>query len=382
MMDFAQEFTRKRRDELHLDEVIAEADRQITICNACRYCEGYCAVFPAIERRATFTPGDIAHLSNLCHDCRACYYACMYAPPHEFAVNIPEILSKVRIRTYDNYLGAGSDWLRRRLKGRTPIALTAALSLVLFIAVAGATKGVSALWHRPSTGSPYEVIPYAVLIAIMLAPFLFSVGVILRAGARYWTATHGPLRDLWNLAALSQASAYAAQLHYLQGGGPNCYYPADVPSPMRRLLHSATAYGFVLCVIATTSAAIMQDIIGWQPPYGMVSLPVLSGIVGGAGLIVGSTGLIAMKARADREPGDELETVANYGFLVALDVLAATGILTLLLRHEAGFGIALVIHLAAVALCFLVAPYTKFVHFVYRYLALVKDSLEVMAQGV
>lgn len=163
MMDFAQEFTRKRRDELHLDEVIAEADRQITICNACRYCEGYCAVFPAIERRATFTPGDIAHLSNLCHDCRACYYACMHVPPHEFAVNIPEILSKVRIRTYDNYLGAGSDWLRRRLKGRTPIALTAALSLVLFVAVAGATEGVSALWHRPSTGSPYEVIPYGVL---------------------------------------------------------------------------------------------------------------------------------------------------------------------------------------------------------------------------
>jgi hypothetical protein len=29
---------------------IAEARRQVEICNACRYCEGYCAVFPAINR--------------------------------------------------------------------------------------------------------------------------------------------------------------------------------------------------------------------------------------------------------------------------------------------------------------------------------------------
>jgi citrate/tricarballylate utilization protein len=100
----------------------------------------------------------------------------MYAPPHEFAVNIPEIVSKVRIRSYDHYLGAGSDWLRRRLKGRAPVALAAVLSLVLFVAVAGATEGVSALWHRPSTGSPYEVIPYGVLLTIMLVPFLFSRG--------------------------------------------------------------------------------------------------------------------------------------------------------------------------------------------------------------
>ena len=27
---------------------IEEAARQVNICNACRYCEGYCSVFPAI----------------------------------------------------------------------------------------------------------------------------------------------------------------------------------------------------------------------------------------------------------------------------------------------------------------------------------------------
>ena len=28
-----------------------EVSRIMTICNACRYCEGFCAVFPAMTRR-------------------------------------------------------------------------------------------------------------------------------------------------------------------------------------------------------------------------------------------------------------------------------------------------------------------------------------------
>ena len=82
----------------------AEARRQLTICNACRYCEGYCAVFPALERLLEVTRGDVTHLADLCHDCRDCYTACMYAPPHEFAVNVPAALSAVRRHTQDEYL--------------------------------------------------------------------------------------------------------------------------------------------------------------------------------------------------------------------------------------------------------------------------------------
>ncbi|MGV3656121.1 MAG: tricarballylate utilization protein TcuB, partial [Noviherbaspirillum sp.] len=31
-----------------------EVNRQLQICNACRYCEGFCAVFPAMTRRLEF----------------------------------------------------------------------------------------------------------------------------------------------------------------------------------------------------------------------------------------------------------------------------------------------------------------------------------------
>ena len=49
---------------------LREADRLMTICNACRYCEGLCAVFPAMEMRRTFADADLNYLANLCHRLR------------------------------------------------------------------------------------------------------------------------------------------------------------------------------------------------------------------------------------------------------------------------------------------------------------------------
>src|SRR3982751_5955294 len=41
-------------DPTRLEALVEEAQRVLAICNACRYCEGYCAVFPALERRLAF----------------------------------------------------------------------------------------------------------------------------------------------------------------------------------------------------------------------------------------------------------------------------------------------------------------------------------------
>ena len=59
-------------------DLLQEARRQAEICNACRYCEGYCSVFPAITRNKVFASGDITQLANLCHNCRGCYHAFLY----------------------------------------------------------------------------------------------------------------------------------------------------------------------------------------------------------------------------------------------------------------------------------------------------------------
>ena len=79
------------------DDLFAEAERQLNVCNSCRYCAGYCPVWPALELRTAMTQGDITHLSNLCHDCRDCFTACMYTAPHEFDINPPAIFTQLRL---------------------------------------------------------------------------------------------------------------------------------------------------------------------------------------------------------------------------------------------------------------------------------------------
>ena len=45
-----------------------EVSRVMQICKACRYCEGFCAVFPAMTRRLEFGKADAQYLANLCHN--------------------------------------------------------------------------------------------------------------------------------------------------------------------------------------------------------------------------------------------------------------------------------------------------------------------------
>src|SRR5438046_6623926 len=85
------------------DPIFRKAEHEMTVCNACRYCEAYCPVFQAMENRTAFARGDILYLSNLCHNCGECLYACQYAPPHEFAIDVPRVLAEARMASYQEY---------------------------------------------------------------------------------------------------------------------------------------------------------------------------------------------------------------------------------------------------------------------------------------
>ena len=84
-------------------ETLTEAGRLMTVCNSCRYCEGLCAVFPAMIMRRDFPDGDLNYLANLCHGCGACFYDCQFSPPHEFEVNVPKVMAQARSESYQAY---------------------------------------------------------------------------------------------------------------------------------------------------------------------------------------------------------------------------------------------------------------------------------------
>src|SRR6188768_2431543 len=110
----------------------AEVGRQLQICNACRYCEGFCAVFPAMTRRLAFGQADIHYLANLCHNCGACLHSCQYAAPHEFAVNVPKAMAKVRVDTYGEYAWPRPFGQPYQRNGLT-LAVASGIGLALFL---------------------------------------------------------------------------------------------------------------------------------------------------------------------------------------------------------------------------------------------------------
>jgi citrate/tricarballylate utilization protein len=346
---------------LFAENLFAEAERQLTVCNACRYCEGYCAVFPALELRRVLTEGDITHLADLCHDCRACYTACMYAPPHEFAIDPPAVLSAVRRDTYDRYLP-------RLPAGRATTIAATGLGALVILAACATAGGTSAA----VPGSPYRVIGYPALLAAAGLAIAWGIAVTGWAARRYWRDTGGRA----TLAGLATAAGQAATLRNLRGGGADCAYPGDEPSPWRRRLHHLVAGGFGLCTASTVAAAVSQDVLGDPPPYPVLSVPVLLGVLGGAGLTAGCGGLLRLRSRSDPYRTDGLMSSRTRSLLLALLVLSVTGLLTLLLRGTVAFAPVLMIHLAAVTACFAIAPYTKFVHVIFRFLALVHDRSE------
>ncbi|HEV2439344.1 MAG TPA: tricarballylate utilization 4Fe-4S protein TcuB [bacterium] len=357
---------------MYAPEFLREAQRQLGVCNACRYCEGFCAVFPALELRAEIASGDLTYLANLCHDCRDCYTACMFTPPHEFAINIPKVLAGARVRTYEHYSRPRALGLfRRSVLGTTAISLGGIVAVWLAIA-AFLGPGVLTVAHR-GPGAFYAVAPWLAIIVPAIAITLYGA-VVAIAGAREFARDirggPSPAADLW------RATLDAITLRFLKGGGAGCYYPRRRGSSQRRILHHFVAGGFLAALISTTIAAIEQDVLGRMPPFPLRSLPVVFGVAGGALLIAGTSGLVLLKMRSDTDPAPAVMTAMDYAFLVLLDLVAITGMLLLVLRETGLMPSLLVVHLGLLIGLFITAPYGKFIHFGYRYLALARRAGE------
>lgn len=357
-------------------ETLKEAKRVMQICNACRYCEGYCAVFPAMNKRLTFSDGDVTYLANLCHGCQGCYYACQYTPPHEFMVNVPKAFAELRGETYRDYAWPGM--FKGLFEGNfkwialITLILTIAVTVGVFI-VQGAdvVTGV-----HTGTGAFYQVIPHDVIVYLASAPFLFAGLAFVVGLVKFWRDIGGKPGELLNPGALVQAFKDAGQMKYMAGGGHGCNYPNDNFSMGRRHAHQMTMWGFILCFAATSVATVYHYVFGWEAPYDYFSIPVILGTLGGIGIVIGPIGLLMMKKTADTAPQDTKRTGMDIAFLWLLILTGVTGLALLALRETAAMGTLLAVHLGIVLAMFVTFPYGKMAHAVYRLGALIKFAHE------
>jgi citrate/tricarballylate utilization protein len=353
-----------------------EAARQLQICNACRYCEGFCAVFPAMTRRLEFGKADIHYLANLCHNCGACLHACQYAPPHEFAVNVPRVMAQVRGQTYADYAWPPAFGALYQRNGLT-VALALAAGLAFFLILAMALTG--GLLHVPLSGNFYAVFPHNLLVGLFAPIFLFGMLSLGLGVRRFWRDVSPAQANLAAPAngAVGQAARDALLLTHLGGGqGQGCNNEDDAWTLARRRFHHATFYGFMLCFAATCVATLYHYALGWQAPYAMTSLPVVLGTAGGVGLLVGPAGLFWLHLRRHPLQGDPAQKPMDQAFIALLFFISLSGLALLLWRDTGAMGLLLALHLGVVMALFATLPYGKFAHGIFRCAALLKNAIE------
>lgn len=358
---------------LNLDE--SEVQRQMTVCNACRYCEGFCAVFPAMTRRLAFSAADIHYLANLCHNCGACLHACQYAAPHEFAINVPKAMAKVRLDTYAEYAWPQVMGTLYRRNGLT-LALSSGAGLALFLCLTLMVMGN--LFTPMPGGNFYGIFPHNTLALMFGAVFGFAVLALTIGVRRFWrNVSPVDASPRQTTSAALEATANVATLKYLDGGhGEGCNNADDQFTLWRRRMHHFTFYGFMLCFAATGVATLYHFLLGWSAPYPVLSMPVMLGIAGGLGLLVGPAGLLWLNLRRNAEQGDEQQKPMDRGFIALLFLISASGLALLAFRESVALGLLLAIHLGLVMAFFLTMPYSKFAHGIFRSAALLKYSIE------
>ena len=144
----------------------------------------------------------------------------------------------------------------------------------------------------------------------------------------------------------------------------------------RRYLHHFMFYGFMLCLASTSTGTIFHHFLDWEAPYSLLSLPVILGTLGGLGLLIGTTGLFAMKLKDDAAPKERSLLGMDVAMLALLWLAALTGLALLAVRSTGAMGLALAVHLGVILALFLVLPYSKMVHGLYRGLALLRHAAE------
>ncbi|WP_046111972.1 tricarballylate utilization 4Fe-4S protein TcuB [Aquincola tertiaricarbonis] len=349
----------------------AEVARVLQICNACRYCEGFCAVFPAMTRRLDFAKNDVNFLANLCHNCGACLHACQYAPPHEFAVNVPRAMAEVRLGTYSEYAWPPALGRLYQRNGLT-LALALAGGLALFMMLAAALHG--GLWGGVEGGNFYAVFPHNLMVALFAPVFLFAVLALGIGVRRFWRSE---VPGTASAAAVAEATHDVLRLKYLDGGhGEGCNNADDRFTQARRRFHHLTFYGFLLCFAATSVATLYHYLLDWPAPYGYTTLPKLLGISGGVMLVVGTVGLFWLNLRRHALQQDLRQRPMDRAFIGLLLLTAASGLALMVGKGSAALALLLSVHLGAVMALFATMPYGKFAHGIYRSAALLKWAIE------
>lgn len=352
-----------------IKDAYTDALQSCIICNSCRYCEGLCAVFPAMEKKREFNLNDIDYLANLCHQCSECFYDCQYAPPHEFNVSIPKQFATIRQESYKKYA-----FLRPLSVAFEKNALISSLLMLIALCAGFYLASRFQVSATHARGDFYAVIPYNYMVTLFMIVGGFSFVALAIGFVRFGKAIELKLPPF---EAIKQSIKDTLSLRYLGGhNSEGCTYPNESRSNARRIYHHLTAYGFLLCFIATNLGAIWTHFLDLNAPYDFTQAPKIFGLAGGIMLCLGTLGMLYLKLISDKDIVDKNSVNMDYALIIMLFLSSFSGLALMALKASALLAYMLYFHLSTVLVLFIMLPYSKFVHIFYRFIALLKYNTD------
>jgi citrate/tricarballylate utilization protein len=257
------------------------------------------------------------------------------------------------------------------------ISLITALSVGIFFFGLMAINDPAVMFGvQTGPGAFYRIMSHNAMAGVFGAAFFYAMAALIMGFRMFWRDIGETRETLTNGVSVWQAMKDTMALRYLDGGGPGCINEDERPNDRRRLYHHLTFYGFFLCLASTSTATLYHYLLGMQAPYPWYDLPVVLGTLGGIGLLIGPAGLIWAKFKRDPALRDENGRGMEMAFTVMLFLVSLTGLLLLVLRATPAMGTMLALHMGFVFGFFITMPYSKFVHGIYRFGALVRYAKE------
>jgi citrate/tricarballylate utilization protein len=228
------------------------------------------------------------------------------------------------------------------------------------------------------TGSAdfYSVISHTVMITFASLTFAFGSMAIILGARRYWRTITNKATLSFNLGSLNKAIRASLNLtHLSKHNNVGCPSDNEKASPWKRYSHLLTLWGFLLCFVSTCIASAYHYLLGISAPYPYLSIPVLIGTLGGAMLLLGTSGFIYFKMSQRRARQiDQLQL--DLTLTSSLWLIASSGLLLLALRETSAMPLLLLAHLGFVFGFFIAMPYSKMAHGLFRLFSLARYYTE------
>jgi citrate/tricarballylate utilization protein len=289
---------------------------------------------------------------------------------------VPRTMAQVRRESYAQYA-----WPRALqplfARNGVVISLATALGVALFLlGFAWASAPVFLFSAQTGPGAFFRIMPHNTMVIVFGAALTYAFVAMIMGLRMFWRDIGEPMVTMTEPHSFWQAAKDAGQLRYLEGGGVGCYIETERPTDRRRHYHHLAFYGFLLCFASTSTATLYHYLLEREAPYPWYDLPVVFGTLGGIGMMVGSVGLLQAKLQRDPTLLDEPRLGMDVAFIVMLLLTGLTGLLLLVLRATPVMNVLLAVHLGVVFALFITMPYGKFVHWIYRFAALVRFAKE------